>query len=176
MSVPSRLSTSRERRVDEAIASYLAALDASRAPEPDKWLAAHPDLAPELESFLRQYREVNDLADPLRRAAVAEGLASPDVTQPATPSPPPTSQAEVSATRDVPAAPIADTATAATAASGEDDRVGEVSGDCDDDSHPLALPSGARVRYFGDYELLRELGRGGMGVVYKARQASLNRH
>ena len=39
----------------------------------------------------------------------------------------------------------------------------------------VGMTDQARKKRLGDFEIIRELGRGGMGIVYEARQRSLNR-
>lgn len=111
------MAADRERRLNEALAAYLEAAESGRPPDRQAFLAEHPDLADELDEFIKNLSGLTHT----RRLRQIPDLAATAVL------------------------PALDAA---------------------------AARAGNRL---GDYEILEEIARGGMGVVYRARQVSLNR-
>src|SRR5438132_12475139 len=80
MNTESSLSA-REQRVNEAIAAYLEAAEAGNAPDRQSFIAAHPEIAAELEAFFADRDHFERLAQPLISSAVmprSPDRASPD--------------------------------------------------------------------------------------------------
>ena len=142
---------SHNERLDEILAEYLDSERSGQKLDRQRLLTEHSDLANELRAFFADHDRMKAVAEPLR---VADSPKSASTAEEATLI----THTDLASATDESSLPATEPhALAAQRGKNSSARPGSI------------------IRYFGDYELLSEIARGGMGVVYKARQVKLNR-
>ncbi|MGO9108445.1 MAG: serine/threonine-protein kinase [Thermoguttaceae bacterium] len=135
-----------QESLNDVLAAYLEAIARGEAVDRHTLVANHAKLTDELAAFFEAHDHAARLAENWRTSDGADFEIMAVASKKC-----PTSAGDFTATREFPASSLE-----AVQRGDQPDR-------------------GLRARRFGDYEILEEIARGGMGVVYKARQISLNR-
>ena len=134
----------RERRLREAIGQFFAAEERGEEPNRQEFLDRHSDLADGLHEFFAEQDRFHDATRPIGDAA------DPHSSLP----PPDTALLWLDDARAVDDSPSSGTTSLPRGST-------------------TSPPAGTKVRSFGDYELIEELGRGGMGVVLQRDNGAL---
>ena len=152
-------SAASEGLLDDVIAAYLEAVESGTPVDRAALKADHPDLADELSVFFANQDHLSRLTAPLRQG---------------TPGSETRRECGLDGDLDAPGSAATVPFPGLSAAQRELDLTGVRGSGIAPGADP-GQSRAARVSYFGDYELIEVIAQGGMGVVYKARQVSLNR-
>lgn len=136
---------------ESLIAEILEAENLGESVDRNAIIEEHPDLADSLRDFYANHDKMKSVADQEDPTLPPNASGLDDATIPPNPSNEQEATMSPRVDGDDPTIPPTKTSSTGGAAVGD------------------------QVRYFGDYELLEEIARGGMGVVFKARQINLNR-